>query len=382
MRCFVVKMEALLNSSQPSNSMSVTKVIRNATTDSGSFNEEELGFDRELVHNIVVVVVPLFFGLIGILGLVGNLLVVLVVAANPGMRSTTNILIINLAIADLLFVMFCIPFTATDFVLPYWLFGNIWCKVVQYLIIVTACASVYTLVLMSLDRYLAVVHPIASMSVRTEGHAFIAICILWAVILTFSIPTLIIHGEEMDTSTPENFTACRILPQFNWPLFQLTFFLSSYVVPLTLICGLYLCMLLRLWRGSRISAESRRGRKRVTRLVLVVVGVFAFCWCPIQLILVIKSLGGYPLTTSTIMLQIASHVLAYTNSCVNPFLYAFLSENFRKAFRKIIYCRSRMDPHYRLGGPPTRTTRTASTDAGNYTSAGNAKRDIKDEQVF
>jgi allatostatin receptor len=114
--------------------------------------EDDLGYDRVLVQSIVGVVVPIFFGLIGILGLVGNSLVVIVVAANPGMRSTTNILIINLAIADLLFVLFCIPFTATDFVLPYWPFGNVWCKVVQYLIIVTACASVYTLVLMSLDR--------------------------------------------------------------------------------------------------------------------------------------------------------------------------------------------------------------------------------------
>lgn len=112
----------------------------------------EFDFDRELVDKIVVVVVPLFFGMIGILGLVGNSLVVVVVAANPEMRSTTNILIINLAVADLLFVIFCIPFTATDFVLPYWPFGNIWCKIVQYLIIVTAYASVYTLVLMSLDR--------------------------------------------------------------------------------------------------------------------------------------------------------------------------------------------------------------------------------------
>lgn len=114
--------------------------------------EEELDFDQVLVQSIVQVVVPIFFGLIGILGLLGNSLVVIVVAANPGMRSTTNILIINLAVADLLFVLFCIPFTATDFVLPYWPFGNAWCKVVQYLIIVTACASVYTLVLMSLDR--------------------------------------------------------------------------------------------------------------------------------------------------------------------------------------------------------------------------------------
>lgn len=109
-------------------------------------------FEYEVVHSIVVVVVPLFFGIIGILGLAGNSLVVVVVAANPRMWSTTNILIINLAVADLLFVIFCIPFTAADFVLPYWPFGNIWCKIVQYLIIVTAYASVYTLVLMSLDR--------------------------------------------------------------------------------------------------------------------------------------------------------------------------------------------------------------------------------------
>lgn len=121
-------------------------------TANGTCERFKLSFDFELVESIVVVVVPLFFGMIGILGLIGNSLVVVVVAANPGMRSTTNILIINLAVADLLFVIFCIPFTATDFVLPYWPFGNVWCKVVQYLIIVTAYASVYTLVLMSLDR--------------------------------------------------------------------------------------------------------------------------------------------------------------------------------------------------------------------------------------
>lgn len=85
-----------------------------------------------------------------------------------------------------------------------------------------------------------------------------------------------------------NQTVCRVKTDANWPLFQLTFFLVSYVVPLTLICGLYICMLLRLWRGVRTSAESRRGRRRVTRMVIVVVGVFAICWCPIQVIFLDK----------------------------------------------------------------------------------------------
>ncbi|XP_021924277.1 allatostatin-A receptor-like [Zootermopsis nevadensis] len=124
----------------------------------------------QLIQKTVAIVVPLLFGLIVLVGLIGNALVVLVVAANQQMRSTTNLLIINLAVADLLFIVFCVPFTATDYVLPFWPFGDIWCKIVQYLIVVTAYASVYTLVLMSLDRFLAVVHPITSMSNLYESH--------------------------------------------------------------------------------------------------------------------------------------------------------------------------------------------------------------------
>lgn len=103
---------------------------------------------------------------------------VLVVAANQQMRSTTNLLIINLAVADLLFIVFCVPFTATDYVLPFWPFGDVWCKIVQYLIVVTAYASVYTLVLMSLDRFMAVVHPIASMSVSDLLNPFRTVSII------------------------------------------------------------------------------------------------------------------------------------------------------------------------------------------------------------
>lgn len=123
--------------------------------------------------------VPIIFGLIVVVGFIGNALVVVVVAANQQMRNTTNLLIINLALADLLFIVFCVPFTAADYALPFWPFGDVWCKIVQYLVFVTAYASVYTLVLMSLDRYLAVVHPIASMSVRTEANTYLAIAVTW-----------------------------------------------------------------------------------------------------------------------------------------------------------------------------------------------------------
>jgi allatostatin A receptor len=292
---------------------------------------------------IVSIIVPILFGIIIVIGLIGNALVVVVVSANKQMRSTTNLLIINLAIADLLFIIFCVPFTASDYVLTYWPFGDVWCRIVQYLIVVTAHASVYTLVFMSLDRFLAVVHPIKSMSVRTEHHALMAIGVLWVVIVVSAVPVYYTHGERHYDFFNEEHIVCIFLnEEYQWAVFQISFFVTSFVLPLALICGLYLCILKRLWRGvapgGRVSAESRRGKKRVTRMVVIVVVTFAFCWCPIQIILVLKSLNMYEITTFSVMTQIISHVLAYMNSCINPILYAYLSENFRKAFRKVIYC--------------------------------------------
>jgi len=182
------------------------------------------------------------------------------------------------------------------------------------------------------------------MGIRTERNTYIAIAITWFVILVACVPTLEAHGEVMYIYAGQHFTVCVFLRTEGrrLDLFQIAIFATSYVIPLLLICGLYLRMLMRLWRGTtpggRVSAESRRGKKRVTRMVIVVVVIFAVCWCPIQLLLVLKSLDIYSQTSAVIMLQIAAHCLAYMNSCVNPILYAFLSENFRKAFRKFFYC--------------------------------------------
>jgi len=78
---------------------------------------------------LVRIVIPIIFGLIALLGFVGNLSVIVVVVANKTMRNTTNILIIGLAAADLVFIVVCVPFTAAIYVIPRWPFGLVWCKV-------------------------------------------------------------------------------------------------------------------------------------------------------------------------------------------------------------------------------------------------------------
>ena len=111
-------------------------------------------------NHLTTVIVPVAFTIIAIVGIFGNALVIIVVSTNTQMRSTTNLLILNLAVADLLFVCFCVPFTATDYVLSDWPFGHMWCQTVQYLIYYTSYVSIYTIFLMSIDRFMAVVFPV------------------------------------------------------------------------------------------------------------------------------------------------------------------------------------------------------------------------------
>lgn len=363
----------LCNSSAPPSSCGV--IERNSSHPYNDVEDDESYYPgNRSVEEVLAIAVPILFGAIAVIGFFGNALVVLVVLCNPQMRSTTNILIINLAMADLLFIVFCVPFTGWDYTLNYWPFGDIWCRVVQYLVIVCAYASIYTLVLMSLDRFLAVVHPITSMSVRTERNAYLAIMLTWVIILLACIPALFAHGMIV---LNDSFSSCtfRVDLGYNIAAFQISFFMSSFVIPLALIFILYVLMLKRLWFGAapggRVSAESVRSKKRVTRLVVVVVVVFAVCWCPVQVVLVLKSvdLYGLPMNPPRIVVQIASQILAYTNSCVNPFLYAFLSDNFRKSFRKVIFCYRKNSTV--TGSCPTRT-RNEYVDAAERETLANS----------
>jgi len=78
---------------------------------------------------VVRIIIPIIFGLIAVLGFVGNLSVIVVVTANKNMRNTTNILIFSLAVADFVFIIMCVPFTAVIYASPVWPFGLVWCKV-------------------------------------------------------------------------------------------------------------------------------------------------------------------------------------------------------------------------------------------------------------
>lgn len=166
---------------------------------------------------------------------------------------------------------------------------------------------------MSLDRYLAVAHPIRSISLRTVANANRAIMIMWAFIIIFCIPTIITHNVIYENDE-RLYSLCQFLKDdYNFALYQVTFCLFSYVIPIFIIIILYILMLKRLWfgviPGRNVSSESVRSKKKVTRMVVIVVIIFACCWCPIHIILILKSFNLYNITPTSIAIQITGNTL-------------------------------------------------------------------------
>ncbi|KHJ89587.1 7 transmembrane receptor [Oesophagostomum dentatum] len=213
---------------------------------------------------------------------------------------------------------------------------------------------------MALDRYLAVVYPVDSMTLRSPKNTIIALVVLYTIIMASQIPVGLMHGiytyefliEERSTCAivkiaTNNATATFVRTYFT------TFNVFGYILPLGISVVLYWRMLKRLWdtprpghgnsmNGSlRSRPENRRAKRKVTRLVLCVLVIWAFCWLPLNVCFFFSGLS-YPETlvmkggVIMVIVQIASQVLAYTNSCLNPILYALMSENFRKGFIRVI----------------------------------------------
>lgn len=113
-------------------------------------------------------------------------------------------------------------------------------------------------------------------------------------------------------------------------------FVFAFVAPLLIISVCYTLMVLRL-KSVRLLSGSRekdRNLRRITRLVLVVVAVFVVCWTPIHIFILVKALApDVPETTAVMGAYFFCVALGYTNSSLNPILYAFLDENFKRCFR-------------------------------------------------
>ncbi|KFQ21143.1 Galanin receptor type 2, partial [Merops nubicus] len=284
-------------------------------------------------------VVPVIFSLIFLLGTVGNGLVLAVLLQNGQVKyNTTNLFILNLAVADLCFIVCCVPFQATIYTLDGWLFGAFACKAVHFLIYLTMYASSFTLAAVSVDRYLAIRYPLKSRDLRTSRNAALAIVAIWSLSLLFAGPYLsyyhIVHYHAVPICVP-------IWEDQRRKILDILTFVFGYLLPVTVVSLAYARTIKFLWTSvdpiERIS-ESRKAKRKVTKMIVAVAILFCLCWLPHHLVILCFWFGHFPFNRATYACRLASHCLSYANSCLNPIVYALISKHFRKRFKQVFTC--------------------------------------------
>ncbi|KAK5866298.1 hypothetical protein PBY51_020499 [Eleginops maclovinus] len=316
-------------------------------------------------------------------GLTGNTLAIYVVLRYAKMKTVTNIYILNLAVADELYII-GLPFLTTQNVLSYWPFGTFLCRVVMTADSMNQFTSIFCLTVMSIDRYLAVVHPIRSTKWRHPRVAKVVSAAVWAVSFVVVLP-VVIFSDVQDT-----FNSCNM----NWPepknAWSTAFILYTATVgffgPLLIICLCYLLIVIKM-KSSGLRAgftKRRRSERKVTRMVVVIVVVFVLCWLPFFIINIVNLVVIIPESSITAGIYFFAVILSYANSCANPVLYGFLSDNFRQSFRKVLCVGSvRCKTNGVDDGDPSapRTEKTTAHDCVLFSQRNQAYHDPQNSQI-
>ncbi|KAF4103545.1 C-C chemokine receptor type 5 [Onychostoma macrolepis] len=283
-------------------------------------------------------ILPVLYSLFFIVGILGNTLVIWVVLMGVKLRSMTDICLLNLAIADLLLIS-ALPFLAHS-ARDQWIFGDFMCTMVRSVYYIGFYSGIFFIVLMSVDRYLAVVHAVFALRVRTRTYGILASMVIWIIAVFASFPELM----YLKTTKMGNLTYCVYYPTNDpgsshysmiFGIFKMN--VMGLILPLIVIGFCYSMILMRL-------LTVRSSRRQAMRLVIAVMVVFFCSWAPYNIAAFVKALELIkPITQScesskaiNLSLQI-TEALAYSHSSINPFLYVFVGEKFRRQLFRLLY---------------------------------------------
>ncbi|XP_047446981.1 neuropeptide FF receptor 1 like 2 [Mugil cephalus] len=349
----------------------ITPGLFNTSLDGGT-NITNITFFPYYQHSVYVAAsYILAYSFIFLLCMVGNILVCLIILENRRMRTVTNLFILNLAISDLLVGIFCIPTTLVDNLITGWPFSNTVCKTSGFVQGVSVSASVFTLVAIAVERFRCIVYPLQPKLTLFVAKA--AIVSIWVLAVAIMCPAVValtvekvpfhymVYNDDFNHTFPlytcyENFAN----PQMR-KVYTAVLFAHIYLVPLTVITLMYgsigvkLCSSVVANREPQLAnaAVQAAGRRRgqlmisqkkikVIKMLIVVALLFMLSWLPLWTLMMMTDYAGLDrdqLDLLTSYIFPFAHWLAFSNSSVNPIIYGYYNENFKRGFQAV--CKSR-----------------------------------------
>lgn len=314
-------------------------------------NETDCGYEE---WGLSLALLPTIYLLVFLLGTAGNGLVLWTIfRGGRERRRSADTFIANLAAADLTFVVTLPLWAAYAWLGYHWPFGTATCKVSSYLVFVNMYASVFCLTGLSFDRYLAIVRPLATAKLRSRVSGLLATVALWVLAALLALPALVLRqaatlgGDTKVTCYMDYGGLAALGTEAAWEVgLGLSSTLLGFVAPFAVMLTCYFFIARTVaTHFRRERAEGPRKRKRLLTIIAVLVAAFGGCWLPFHLVktlYILMELEALPWSCSLYNFLNNFHPyctgIAYINSCLNPFLYAFFDPHFRRACAALLCC--------------------------------------------
>ncbi|KYN34861.1 Neuropeptides capa receptor [Trachymyrmex septentrionalis] len=310
----------------------------------------------------LVIPLTITYVVIFITGIFGNVATCTVIVRNSSMQTATNYYLFSLAISDLTLLLLGLPNELSVFWQQYpWVLGTGLCKIRAYVSEMSSYVSVLTIVAFSMERYLAICHPLHLYSMSGLKRPTRFILAVWSIAIVSAIPFAIYTKVNFVEYPPGsgNYSAdsaicAMLLPDMpKFPLYELSC-IVFFLIPMLIILVVYARMGLKIKRSTTevlgpiqasVHGDHRQiqSRKSVIRMLSAVVIMFFLCWAPFhaQRLLYIYAQDSDYYPDLNEWLYILSGCLYYFSTTVNPILYNLMSIKYRHAFKRTIGCRTR-----------------------------------------
>lgn len=375
----------------------------------------------------------LMYLIVFLIGTVGNAMVIFVVNRFKRMRNVTNVFLASLSTADLCLIWFCVPIMFVKYMSHTWFMGRFACYSVHYIQQFTCFCSVLTMTMISFERYIAIAYPMRNMWLSSIGRAKKVILLIWLLSAILAIPTAIRIDYETNISLsghrvhwcrrrfPNGFLGySRIKLNRIYALYQMLLLIVFPVVTMSVCYARVSVIVYTSSKGrlalsqamvafskaatdavhfsgystipvistsqelrtatSTINAYTKHksarvaeaNKKQIVQMLISIVVMYTVCWLPTIIDELLTSFGYICRTSNTSSLKhmrMGFNALTYCQSCINPILYAFISQNFRATFKSAY---SRMK--HRLQGMEEMRSRMGSCSSASMLSTRNQHR--------
>ncbi|KAI5645740.1 7 transmembrane receptor (rhodopsin family) domain-containing protein [Phthorimaea operculella] len=293
-----------------------------------------------------------FYGILVVIGTVGNVLVVLSVVRKPVMRTARNMFIVNLAVSDALVCCVGTPLTLMELLTKHWPLPD-WpslCKACGAIQAISIFVSTISITAIALDRYQLIVYP-TRQGLQTMG-ALVTMFFIWMTAFTLASPLYLCRSLKTHQLGLEGMESLSFCIE-DWPIangraiYSILSLIFQYLLPVLVVLVAHIQIHRRL-----------RGRRRTTRktpaILIAIVITYIISWLPLNVFNLAADLSVEPLfdEDSMTIVYAVCHMFGMSSAVSNPLLYGWLNDNFRKEFEEILCCGKK--------GQLKKTTRTKS----------------------